>query len=181
MGTGLVIIDIQNDYFEGGRFPLVGTQAAATRAGEVLGRFRGAGLPVVHVQHLWDGPDAAFFETGTPGADIHELVAPADGEEVVTKASPNAFLDTRLAQVLDDLGVDHLVVAGMQTNLCIDASVRAGADAGRTITVVGDACAAPDLTHDGRTVAAADVHAAFLAALDGSYASVVDSGSLELS
>jgi nicotinamidase-related amidase len=175
---GLLVIDIQNDYFEGGRFPLVGSEQAAERAGEVLARFRTAGLPVVHVQHLWDGPDAAFFATGTPGADIHELVAPRDGETVVTKANPNAFLDTDLSGVLARLGIDDLVVAGMQTNLCVDASVRAAADLGHDVTVVADACAAPDLEHGGRSVAAIDVHTAFLAALDGNYATVVDSGDL---
>jgi nicotinamidase-related amidase len=174
----LINIDIQNDYFEGGEYPLVGAKEAAERAADVLGKFRAAGLPVVHVQHLWDGPDAAFFATGSPGAEIHELVAPADGEAVVTKAAPNSFLDTDLSSVLAGLGVDHLVVQGMQTNLCIDASVRAGADLGWTITVVGDACAAPDLEHAGRSVQAADVHTAFLAALDGNYAHVVDSADL---
>ena len=85
MATGLLIIDIQNDYFPGGRFPLDGPDEAAARAGDVLARFRQAGLPVVHVQHVWDGPDAAFFEEGTPGVEIHELVAPVGDETVVRK------------------------------------------------------------------------------------------------
>ena len=180
MPAGLVIIDIQNDYFAGGAYPLVGPDEAATKAGEVLSRFRAAGLPVVHVQHVWDSPDAAFFAPGTDGVEIHALVAPTEAETVVTKANPNSFLDTDLDAVLARLGVDHLVVAGMQTNLCIDATVRAASDLGHTVTVVGDACAAPDLEHGGRSVAAADVHAAFLAALDGNYASVVDAADLEV-
>jgi nicotinamidase-related amidase len=69
----------------------------------------------------------------------------------------------------------------MQTNLCIDASVRAASDLGHTVTVVGDACAAADLEHRGRAVPGADVHAAFLAAIDGSYADVVDSEDLLVS
>lgn len=180
MPAGLVIIDIQNDYFAGGAYPLVGPDEAAVKAAEVLGRFRAAGLPVVHVQHVWDAPDAAFFAPGTDGVEIHALVAPTDAETVVTKANPNSFLDTDLEAVLGRLGVDHLVVAGMQTNLCIDATVRAASDLGHTVTVVGDACAAPDLKHGGRSVVAADVHAAFLAALDGNYASVVEAADLEV-
>ncbi|MFM9735653.1 isochorismatase family protein, partial [Streptomyces niveiscabiei] len=84
------------------------------------------------------------------------------------------------ADRLQQLGTDRLVVAGMQTNLCIDATVRSAADAGHTVTVVGDACAAADLEHGGRAVAGADVHAAFLAALDGSYATVVDAADLDV-
>ncbi len=175
MATGLLIIDIQNDYFPGGAFPLVGPDEAASRASEVLGRFRAAGHPVVHVQHVWEGPDAAFFAPGSRGVAIHDAVAPMDPETIVTKAHPNAFLETELADVLGQLDVDHLVVAGMQTNLCVDATVRAAADFGYTVTVVADACAAPDLQHGDRSVVAADVHAAFLAALDGNYATVVDS------
>ena len=173
MARGLLIIDIQNDYFPGGAFPLADPEAAAQRASEVLARFREAGQPVVHVQHVWDGPDPAFFAPGSEGVEIHELVAPADEETVVQKAHPNAFLETDLSEVLQRLGVDELVVAGMQTNLCIDASVRAAADLGHTVTVVGDACAATALEHAGRSVDAADVHAAFLGALDGNYATVV--------
>lgn len=180
MPSTLLIIDVQNDYFPGGRFPLVGPDAAAERAGEVLARFRDAGLPVVHVQHVIEGPDAPFFEPGTPGVEIHDRVAPADGEPVVQKAHPNAFLGTDLADRLQQLGTDRLVVAGMQTNLCIDATVRSAADAGHTVTVVGDACAAADLEHGGRAVAGADVHAAFLAALDGNYARVVGAADLDV-
>jgi nicotinamidase-related amidase len=180
MTTGLLIVDIQNDYFPGGAFPLVGPEEAAARAGEVLAKFRAAGHPVVHVQHVWDAPDAAFFAPGTSGVEIHAAVAPSGDEPVVTKAHPNSFLETDLSDVLERLGTDHLVVAGMQTNLCIDATVRAAADLGHTVTVVGDACAAPDLEHRGRTVAAADVHAAFLAALDDNYATVVDSNDLQV-
>ena len=180
MPTTLLIVDVQNDYFPGGRFPLVEPDAAAERAADVLGRFREAGLPVVHVQHLIDGPDAPFFEPGTPGAEIHDRVAPAEGETVVQKAHPNAFLETDLEDHLQRLGTDRLVVAGMQTNLCIDATVRAASDAGRTVTVVGDACAAADLEHGGRAVAGADVHAAFLGALDGTYATVVDAADLDV-
>jgi nicotinamidase-related amidase len=180
MGSGLLIIDIQNDYFDGGAFPLVNPDAAAERAAEVLARFRAAGLPVVHVQHVWDEPDAAFFRPGTTGVEIHSLVAPIDGEPVVTKAHPNAFRETDLLAVLDRLGVDRLVVVGMMTSMCVDATVRAAGDLSWSVSVVADGCAAPDLEFDGRSVAAADVHAAFLAALADGYATVVNSADLEV-
>ena len=180
MTSTLLIIDIQVDYFPGGAFPLVDPDEAARHAAEVLARFRDAGLPVVHVQHVIEGPDAPFFVPGTPGVEIHHLVAPSGGEPVIRKAHPNAFLETDLADRLRDLGTGRLVVVGMQTNLCIDATVRAAADAGHTVTVVGDACAAAELTYDGRTVAGPDVHAAFLGALDGNYARVVRSADLEV-
>ncbi|MBT9256149.1 cysteine hydrolase [Phycicoccus sp. MAQZ13P-2] len=180
MTTALLIIDIQDDYFPGGAFPLVGPEEAAARAADVLGRFRTAGRPVVYVQHVWDDPEADFFRPGTPGVEIHHLVAPQDGEPVVQKAFPNAFRDTDLRAVLERLDVDALVVAGMMTSLCVDATVRAAADSGFDVTVVADACAAPDLEFGGRTVEAADVHAAFLAALADSYATVTAAADLDV-
>jgi nicotinamidase-related amidase len=179
MATGLLIIDIQQEYFEGGAYPLVEPAAAVERAAEVLGRFRAAGLPIVHVRHVWDAPDAEAFKPGTLGAAIHPLVAPQDGEELVSKEHPNSFRETDLAATLHRLEVDHLVVQGMMTSMCVDSTVRAAADLGFTVTVVADACAAPDLELGGRTVAGADVHTAFLAALADGYATVVDSSGLD--
>lgn len=174
----LVVIDIQNDYFPDGAFPLVDPVEAATAARTVLDGFRRRGEPVVHLQHVWDEPEAAFFRPGTPGVEIHPLMTPADGETLIRKEYPNAFRGTPLQDVLRGLGAEDLVVVGMMTSLCVDATVRAAADLGHTVTVAGDACAAPDLEHGGRRVAGADVHAAFLAALDGEYATVVSSSEL---
>jgi nicotinamidase-related amidase len=168
----LLIIDIQNDYFPGGAYPLVEPEAAARAAAQVLARFRDRGEPVQHVRHVWDEPDATFMRPGTPGVEIHPTVAPIDGEPVLDKQFPNAFRDTGLDQRLGGQGVDELVIVGMMTSMCVDATARAAADLGYAVTVVADACAAPDLEFGGRSVAAADVAAAFLAALADSYAEV---------
>lgn len=178
MARGLLVIDIQRDYFPGGACPLVDPEAATAAAREVLDVFRAAGDPVVHLRHVWDSPDATFMRPGTPGQEIHPLVAPADGEPVIDKTEPNGFLGTDLAEVLERLGVDHLHVAGMMSSMCVDATVRAAADLGQNVTVVHDACAAPDLEFDGVSVPGALVHAAFMAALADGYADVVDSKTL---
>ncbi|MHC1791240.1 cysteine hydrolase family protein [Solidesulfovibrio sp.] len=168
----LVLIDIQNDYFPGGAMPLCQPEAAARQAALALNGFRRAARPVIHIRHEAARPGAAFFLPGTPGADIHPAVAPVPGETVITKAWPNSFRDTPLAGVLAAAGPSRLVVAGMMTHMCVDATVRAGFDLGYAVTVLADACATRDLAFDGRTVAAADVQAAFLAALAAVYAQV---------
>ncbi|HTZ05174.1 MAG TPA: cysteine hydrolase family protein [Gaiellaceae bacterium] len=178
MTRALVVVDIQNDYFPGGAFPLAGPEEAAGRARHLLDAFRRSGETVVHMQHVWDAPDARFFRPGTEGVEINERVAPADGETVIRKEHPNSFLETSLESFLRERGVDTLVVCGMQTSMCVDATVRAAADLGFDTSVAHDACAAPSLTFDGREVAAADVHAAFLAALAGGYARVASAAEL---
>jgi nicotinamidase-related amidase len=180
MTPALLIVDIQNEYFPGGAHPLVGPEAAAQVASSVLARFRAEGRPVVHVQHIWDAPDAKFFRPGTPGVEINAAVAPSGDEPVVRKAYPNSFRETTLGDTLTGIGTKSLVVVGIMTSMCVDATVRAAADLGYDVTVIADGCAAPDLSFGEHTVAAADVHAAFLAALASEYATVVTGAKLEL-
>jgi nicotinamidase-related amidase len=179
MPRALLLIDIQRDYFPGGRHPLVGSDRAAEAAATVLDAFRAGSEPVVHVQHSWDGPDAAYLAPGTPGFAHDDRVAPAQGEPVVVKRSPNAFVGTDLDRRLRSDGIDQLVVAGMMTSMCVDATVRAAVDLDFAVTVVGDACAAPDLEHAGVHVSGEQVHAAFIAALADGYAEVIGARSFQ--
>ncbi len=176
MTTALLIIDIQNDYFPGGRMELVGSPAASLEAKALLQAFRARGLPVIHVQHVSTRPGATFFLPDTEGVRIHDSVQPAAGESVVTKHFPNAFRETGLGEALRERGVDTLVIAGMMSHMCIDTSTRAAADAGFACTLAHDACATRDLAFGATTIPAAQVHAAFMAAMNGAFAKVVTAG-----
>jgi nicotinamidase-related amidase len=178
MPRGLLIIDIQRDYFPGGAYPLVGPDAAAEAARRALDAFRASGEPVVHLKHVWDAPEATFMRPGTDGVEIHPLVAPVEGERVIEKAEPNGFLGTELEATLREAGIDSLVVAGMMSSMCVDATVRAAVDLGFDATVVHDACAAPDLSYEGTEIPGAAVHGAFMAALADGYAKLVASREL---
>jgi nicotinamidase-related amidase len=177
MSRALVIVDIQRDYFPGGNMPLHEPEAAAAKAAQVLEAFRAAEEPVVHVQHL-SPAGGGFLEEGTEGAEIMAPVTPLEGETLITKRAPNAFLGTELEQHLRGLDVEEVVVAGMMTSMCVDATTRAGADLGFKMTLVPDACAAPDLEFGGRKVDAQDVHASFVAALGQFYATVTPADQL---
>jgi nicotinamidase-related amidase len=174
----LLIIDIQRDYFPGGAYPLVEPEAAAAAARKVLDSFRSAGDPVIHMKHVWDAPEAEFMRPGTEGIEIHPTVAPEVGEPVFEKTSPNSFVDTPLEKELRKRDATELVVAGMMSSMCVDATVRAAADLGFSPTVVHDACAAPDLEFNGVQVPGAAVHAAFMAALADGYAEVTSAAEL---
>ena len=178
MTQALVIVDIQNDYFPGGANPLEGPEAAADQARLLLQSYRMRGLEVVHMQHVWDAGDATFMVPGSPGVEINERVAPADGEQVFAKAHPNSFLETPLEEHLRSRDVTDLLVCGMMTSMCVDATVRAAVDLGFATAVAHDACATMPLEFDGRAVPAADVHTAFLAALADGYAEVASAEEL---
>jgi nicotinamidase-related amidase len=171
--TALVIIDIQNDYFPGGKMELEAADAAAAQAASALKKFRDQGLPIVHVRHLSVRPGSTFFIPGTAGAEIREAVKPKEGETVVEKNFPNAFRNTQLKEILEKHQIKQLVVAGMMTHMCVDASVRQAADLGYKVTLLADACATRAQSYGGETVPARHVHAAFLAALNGFYAKVI--------
>jgi nicotinamidase-related amidase len=171
MNTALLLIDIQNDYFPGGKMELEGSDRAGETAGRLLKYFRDCHLPVIHIQHISTRPGATFFLPDTPGAEIHASVKPLDSETVVEKHFPNSFRETTLHSHLN--GIQRLVIAGMMTHMCVDAGVRAAADLGFECWLAADACATRQLTFGDRVVAAADVHTAFLAALNGAYARVL--------
>lgn len=161
----LLLIDIQNDYFPGGKMELRGAEAAARQAAKVLQCFRDRGLPIVHIAHEAVQADATFFLPGTEGQKIHPLVHPRTGEPVVTKNFPNGFLGTPLLEILRRQAVNRLMVVGMMTHMCVDATARAAKDLGLHCTLIHDATATRDLAFAGNPVPAAQVQTAFLAAL----------------
>lgn len=172
MSTALILIDIQKDYFSGGRMELVGSIEAAEAAARLLAAFRKASWPVFHIQHISAQPMATFFVPGTSGTEIYPCVTPLPDEPVVTKHYPNSFRETDLLNRLREDGITQLLFCGMMTSMCVDATVRAAFDLGFSCVVAHDACATRDLAFEGESVAARQVHASFLAALGAVYANI---------
>ncbi len=172
MKTALIIIDIQNDYFDKGNMPLVDSLKACENSRLILNWFRGNNLPVIHVQHIATRPESSFFLPNTMGVEIHENVNPLENEKVILKNYPNSFWETELLNYLKSKNIIDLVVCGMMTHMCVDATVRAAKDLGFNITLIGDACATRDLEINQQTVKAKDVQNSFLAALDYFYATI---------
>ncbi len=165
MNTALLIIDIQKEYFPGGRRELVEPFKAAEKAYMLLQCFREHGGQHVHIQHVATRPDATSFISGDRGTDIHDAVAHFEGEPLVQKHFPNSFRETNLLELLKSWGTERVVICGMMSHMCVDATARAAGDLGFQVLVAEDACATMDLKF-GETVIPADhVHKAFMAAL----------------
>lgn len=134
-GSALVLIDLQvaNFYDEA---PIHrGDQLLAT-AGRLLEGAREAGVPVIFVQH--EGGKGSWDEPGAPGFEIHPSIRPRDGEVIVRKATPDAFHETELRAELERIGARQLVIAGIQTEFCIDTSCRRAFSLGYDVTLVSD-------------------------------------------
>jgi len=162
--TALLIVDIQNFYFPGDGPGLVNAEAASLKAKEILQIFRDKKQLVIHVRHK-----------ANKGSEIHKNVEPISNEKVITKEEVNSFQRTDLLEYLRSNNVNRLVIIGMQTQLCLEAAVRAGHDFGFECIVVQDACATRDLKFGGKIIKAEDVQTSVLATItDGGYGKVID-------
>ena len=178
MSTALIIVDMQQDYFPQGKMELVGSIEASLEAKRLLGLFRKAMLPVVHVQHISLRKDATFFLPHTKGILFHENVKPLDNEKIIEKYYPNSFRDTHLTEYLESNKIRELVVCGMMSHMCVDATVRAAFDKGYSLFVAHDACATRNLNFNGVEIPAGQVHGAQMAALASAYAKVLSASEI---
>ena len=172
----LIVIDLQNDYYPGGTMELTEIEAAHRKALRLIRLAAAAGKPVFFIRHI--APEGApFFAEGSAGSELHSDL-PLEVGEVIVKHHPNSFRETPLQKRLEALGARRLAVCGAMSHMCIDTTVRAGCDLGYAITLAHDACATKDLEFGGKRIPAETVHAAYMAALDGTFATVCDAGSL---
>jgi nicotinamidase-related amidase len=150
----LLVIDIQDFYFPGGRSALVAPEKAAANAALLLDKFRKDKLPVIHVRH-----------NSEPGGKINDFVKPLPGEKIVSKDAVNCFLGTDLLDFLKTNKIDTLVICGMQTHMCVEAATRAASDFGFKCILIHDACATKDLKFGDKTIKAEDVQYSTLSTL----------------
>jgi nicotinamidase-related amidase len=165
--TALLIVDIQEFYFPGGRMQLENSELAGMNAGLLLDHFRKSEMPVYHVRHNFE-----------PGGDIHSCVRPLGDEPVISKDQVNAFAGTALLQIIQRDSIEQLVICGMQTHMCVEAVVRAAHDYGFTCLLASDACATKSLQYEEHIISAKNVHYATLNTLQGSYARVISTDAI---
>ena len=117
MNAALILVDIQKDYFSGGRMELVGMNDASRNARELLQFFREKKWPIFHIQHIAVKDGATFFLPNSQGVGIHENVTPFSDEPVIQKHHPNSFLNTNLHEELQKAGVESLVICGAMSHM----------------------------------------------------------------
>ena len=161
MKRALLLIDIQDFYFPGGKSELKDPELASSNAYLVLDTFRDNAETIVFIKHNYK-----------PGGEIHHSVEPASFEKVITKDNINAFIGTGLDKFLKGEKIEALVICGMQTHMCVEAATRAASDLGYKCTVIHDACTTRDLKFEEIIVKARDVHLSTLSTLK-SYAKII--------
>ena len=175
--SALLIIDVQNDYFPGGKMALHEPEQALAKITELLQFYRQQQWPVIHIQHeMYDRPNrpAAFFLPDTEGQQLHPAVLPAENETLLIKHFPSSFAGTGLLEVLQQQQIKQLIICGMMTHMCVDTTTRAAFDLGFDVQVAIDATATKALTFAGHTVPAEQVKTTVAAALHGTFAQVLE-------
>ena len=173
MKEALIIIDVQNDYFQGGKMELQNPLGALENLKKLLRWFRNEKKEVIFIQHIAVRKEAGFFLENTRGAEIHEEITPLDSEKIVVKNYPNSFFNTELEKYLKEKGVESLIITGMMTHMCVDSTTRAAKDLGYKCTVIKDACTTRDFIFEGKTVTAVEIQNSFMTALGYYYADIL--------
>ena len=178
MNTALLLIDIQKDYFVGGKNELANTAQCLAHTEQALSWFREKHLPIIYIQHISLQADATFFLPNSEGINIHEQIAPRANEKVIIKHFPDSFYNTGLNEHLAALGINHLVICGMMSHMCIDTTVRSAKRLGYNVSLLSDACTTKALVWNNETIPAETVHKTFMASLQGTFANVIDTHAL---
>ncbi|MGE4385028.1 MAG: cysteine hydrolase family protein [Endomicrobiaceae bacterium] len=146
MIKALVVIDVQNDYFENGSFPLWNVQDVVSKIEKVIWKANEKKVPVILIQHIVENKGVASFLTaGTPGADIHQrILGAAQRSPVVTKHFADAFFKTDLKKTLDGLKVTELFLCGMMTQNCVTHTAISKSAEKYKVSVLQDCCTTVD-------------------------------------
>lgn len=143
----LLVIDLQNDYFPGGKFPLWNTEQVLQNIETAIAAANDRDIPVIHIQHIADPAMgiAPFFNEDSEGAAIHpRILAAAPDADIVVKHYADSFEQTTLEEVLQRHGVTELLLCGMMTQNCVThTALSRKADNYRT-AIIADCCTTVD-------------------------------------
>jgi nicotinamidase-related amidase len=147
MKKGLLIIDLQNDYFPEGLFPLWNTEATLGNIEKAIQIAESKGVPIIHIQHIAN-PEmgiAPFFNQGTEGVAIHpRIIKAAPDAPVVVKAFADSFVETNLEEVISKLGITELLVCGMMTQNCVTHTAISKSAEKYKVSILPDCCTTVD-------------------------------------
>ncbi|MEH6531831.1 MAG: cysteine hydrolase family protein [Photobacterium frigidiphilum] len=143
----LLVIDLQNDYFPKGKFPLWNTDQALSNIKAAIEKANAQNIAVIHIKHE-AAPEkgiAPFFNQGSEGVEIHpEIMAVAPNSEVVVKTYADSFEQTNLEEVLQKQGVEELLICGMMTQNCVTHTAISKAAEKYSVSILMDCCTTVD-------------------------------------
>jgi nicotinamidase-related amidase len=169
--AALLIIDMQQGINDA-RFGARNNGQAEDNISRLLFRWRQETRPIVHIRHLSRSPHSVFWP-GQAGVEFQTRFLPENGEHVIEKNVPDAFVATALEQWLKERAIGQVVITGVITNNSVESTARSSGNLGFNTIVVSDATYTfeqKDL--NGRIWSAEDIHILSLSNLAADYASI---------
>jgi len=150
MKKTLIVIDVQNDYFPGGKLPLWNTEATLENIERAIRFAKEKDIPVILIQQFTDPKVAPMFNAGTEGAEIHPRIrSAAPDAPVVTKSYADSFYETVLDKILSDVGATTLLICGMMTQNCVTHTAISKAAEKYEVVILPDCCTTvSDMIHN---------------------------------
>lgn len=163
MKRALVVIDVQNEYFDGA-FPITGRDDSLGQICSVMDASVKVGIPRIVIQHTMPTADLPIFQRGTSAWDLHPDVASRDAELIIEKNLPGSFTNTGLEEWLRKNDVDTLVVSGYMTHMCCDTTARQAVHRGFKVEFLSDATGTLPLDNSAGKVTAEELQRSILCA-----------------
>ncbi len=157
MSRALVVIDVQNEYFQG-RLPIYNTETSLPNILKAMDHARARGIPIAVIQHTNLLKDAVTFRKGSPEWELHPEVAKRPHDVLIEKNMPGSFTGTELENWLRNKGVDTVVIAGYMAHLCCDTTSRQAVHLGFSVEFLADATGTIPLKTDWGELSAEELH-----------------------
>ena len=170
----LIVIDVQNEYVTGNlliEFPDI--RLSLANIAKAMDAARAADIPVVVVQNTAPA-GAPIFNKGTPGWELHEVVASRPRDHYVEKALPSAYAGTDLADWLREQRIDTLSVTGYMTHNCVDSTVKQALHSGLAVEVLYDATGSLSYANRAGSVSAEQIHRTHAVVWQSRFAAVLN-------
>ena len=169
----LVVIDVQNEYFEGGGLPIEYPPVAQTlpNIARAMDAAREAGVPVVVVRHH-GSPGGPLFQADTHNGQLHPEIARRPHDHLVTKSFPSVFTGTDFADWIAKSGVDTLSIAGYMTHNCDASTAFEAMHRGLNVEFLSDASGALPYANAAGRVTAEEIHRVFSVVFHSNFAAV---------
>lgn len=154
----LLVIDVQNEYFEGGALPISYPAGSGANIVKAIKAAEASGVQVVMVQHTATAKGAKAFAKETHGWQLHESVKNTNVAHYIEKSMPSSFVGTDLESWLRKEGVDTVVISGYMTQHCCDTTARYAYHLGFGVEFLSDATGTLSLSNNGGTATAEEIH-----------------------
>lgn len=164
MKRALIVIDVQNEYFEGGALPITYPPNSFERIKEAIAVAQKARIFTVFVQHTSLKEDAKAFVRGSHLWEFHDEIQALMPDLYIEKNHASSFVGTDLNYRLRSLGIDTVAIVGYMTQNCCDATARDASQLGFNVEFLSDANGTLAFSNNAGSVSAEELHRAFLVA-----------------